>query len=82
MLDNKLQREICWYTKNKEEKLVNKENFNQNDLTTLRNLFNISDENDLMYNAYEIKTKEQINYIQKYINHKIDISIYDYFLEC
>jgi hypothetical protein len=78
-----VQRVLEWYPKEGEDEfLVGEEELKNISLEELRELFevNVGETDDpLMYGGYPVK-KSHLKRIQKAVSHKIDLSLYEYFV--
>ena len=70
---------LSWYEKKVDEECGSTVLIDM-DIDKLRELFNLANSNPI-YDVYEIKTIEQINYVSEFTTHKINLDLYDYFLE-
>ena len=80
MTKNNLKRYIRWYEKEGDD-FIGKCMLSDLDISNLRNLFEVSKNDHLMYYCYPIETKEQLEFFQKRTDAEINLEIYDYFLE-
>lgn len=78
--DPKVERVLRWFEK-KGKNLVGEKILDDAKLEQLQKLFGIPPENP-MYDCYPVESSEQIEYIQKLLNFKLDTQSYEYFVEC
>ena len=75
-----VQRVVRWYAKCGNDFIGEKVLDNVN-LSYLKKLFRV-ESNNPMYECYPIESFEHKNYFEKAFNLKINIELYDYFIEC
>ncbi|WP_333427463.1 DUF7683 domain-containing protein [Microcoleus sp. F4-D5] len=75
-----VQRVVRWYAKCGNDFIGEKVLDNVN-LSYLKKLFRV-ESNNPMYECYPIEYCEHKNYLEKAFNLKINLELYDYFIEC
>ncbi len=79
-MNMQVERLISWFDKDTEE-LVSEMNVNQIGVETLKDIFNPSEEDPLMYNPYDITAIEAVA-LAKHINIAFDFNCYVYQIDC
>ena len=75
-----VNRVLRWFEKEGDE-LIGEQKVDNINLELLHKLFGIDLDNP-MYDCYPIESAEQINYLQNFLDSKLDTKSYDYFIEC
>ena len=78
MNSNQIERRLSWYEKHGDN-LVGEYVLDKVSLSELQKLFKQQSE-DLMLDCYPV-LPSHVNYLQKSIRHKINLELYDYFIE-
>ena len=73
-------RVLRWYEKNPRDRLVGQATLSDVGLPELQRLFDISVD-DQMYDCYPVAQKHK-EYLEQHVDTEINLSKYDYFIEC
>ena len=76
----KIERVISWFNKDT-ELLVSEKNIDSVDLEFLKQIFNFSADDPLMYNPYEVD-EDKAQELKKYVDLHFEFDKYVYQLDC